>query len=142
MRNLFFMVMLALAACAASFAVFYAIGDRPAVRRAASEGNTMEWLRAEFRLNDSQFAAICTLHDEFATQCAEHCRAIMEARHASGSEAEVARLEEVCVNAMVAHFQKVAALMPPGEGDRYLAIVLPRIQGYDHTQSPTIGVKH
>jgi len=142
MKSFLLMVLLAVAACAASFAVFYAIGDRPAVRRAASEGNTMEWLRAEFRLGDPEFAAIRKLHDAFGAQCAEHCQAIMEARQSQGNEAEVARLEAVCVDAMVAHFHKVAALMPAGEGDRYLAIVLPRIQGYDHTQSPTIGVKH
>lgn len=142
MKGLLFMAVLALAACAASFTVFYTIGDRPAVRRAVSEGNTMEWLRAEFRLDDSQFVAIRELHDEFGAQCAEHCRSIMEARQVQDNQAEVTRLETVCVDAMIAHFRKVAALMPPGEGERYLAIVLPRIEGYDHTQSPTIGVRH
>ena len=142
MKTLLLMVALAVAACAASFAVFYAIGDRPAVRRAASEGNTMEWLRAEFHLDDAQFEAIKKQHRDFSILCTEHCRAIMEARHAPGSEAELARLEAVCVDAMVVHFHKVAALMPAGDGERYLAVVLPRIQGYDHTQSPTIGVKH
>jgi hypothetical protein len=142
MKSFLFVLLIAVATCAASFAVFYKIGDRPEVRHAATEGNTMEWLRAEVRLDDSRFAAIRGLHDEFSAQCAEHCQAIMEARHSQGNEAEVARLEAVCVDAMIAHFRKVAALMPEGEGDRYLAVVLPRIQGYDHTQSPTIGVRH
>lgn len=142
MKSVLFMLLIAVTACAASFAVFYTLGDRPAVRRAASDGNTMEWLRAEFRLDDTQFAAIRELHDEFGAQCAEHCMAIMEARHSQGNETEVARLEAVCVDAMIAHFRKVAALMPAEEGERYLAFVLPRIDGYDHTQSPTIGVRH
>jgi hypothetical protein len=142
MKSFLFMLLIAAGACAASFAVFYTIGDRPEVRRAATEGNTMEWLRAEFRLDDAEFAAIRELHNEFSAQCAEHCQAIMEARQSDKDEAEVARLEAVCVDAMIAHFRKVAALMPAGEGERYLGVVLPRIHGYDHTQSPTIGVRH
>lgn len=142
MKNRVFMIALFLAVSAASFWVFYTIADRPAVRRAASEGNTMEWLRAEFHLNDAQFTAIQNLHNEFGTVCAQHCIAINNAKESGKSPAEIAALEQVCVGAMVEHFHKVAALMPPGEGERYLAIVLPRIRDYDHTQSPTIGVRH
>lgn len=142
MRSLLFMIGFAAAACAASFAVFYWINDRPEVRRAVSDGNTMEWLRAEFRLNDRDFSEIQKLHREFSAVCATHCQEIMEARHQPDNAAEVARLEAVCVDAMIVHFRNVAAVMPAGEGERYLAIVLPRIEGYDHTGSPTIGVRH
>jgi len=142
MKNLLLTIGLALAVCAASFAVFYTMNDNPAVRRAASEGNTMEWLRAEFNLNDAEFNAVRKLHQDFSAVCAQHCIDIMEARRSSAQPGEVARLEAVCVNAMTAHFRSVAALMPAGEGDRYLAIVLPRIDDYDHTGSPTIGVRH
>ncbi|HUG12640.1 MAG TPA: hypothetical protein VMM36_16610 [Opitutaceae bacterium] len=142
MKSLLLMIAVVALACASSFLVFYKIADRPDVRRAATEGNSMEWLRAEFRLGDSQFEAIKKAHRDFSVVCAGHCRDIMEARSTAGAEAEVARLEAVCVEAMVAHFRAVAAMMPPGEGDRYLAVVLPRIEGYDHTRSPTIGVRH
>jgi hypothetical protein len=42
---------------------------------------------------------------------------------------------------MADHFRAVAALMPPGEGERYLAIVLPRVSGYPHEGAPTLQVK-
>jgi len=142
MRNFLIMIGLAMAVCAASFTLFYVINDRPAVRRAAEEGNAMAWLRAEFRLSDTEFAAIRKLHEDYGAVCGRHCQAIMDARAASASPAEIARLEQICVDAMTAHFREVATLMPPAEGDRYLAIVIPRIQGYDHTQSPTIGGGH
>ena len=133
---------LALIVAAASFGVFYSVADRPAVRRAAARGNTMEWLRAEFHLNDAQFAKIEKLHEDFGRVCTQHCNAIMDARRTGASSEEIGRLQDVCVTSMLDHFREVAACMPPGEGDRYLAIVLPRIKDYDHTQSPTIGVRH
>lgn len=142
MKSLLLMIAVVAAACAASFLVFYMIADRPDVRRAATEGNSMEWLRAEFRLDESQFEAIKRAHRDFSAVCAGHCRDIMEARSTPGAGTEVARLEAVCVDAMIGHFREVAALMPSGEGERYLAIVLPRIEGYDHARSPTIGVRH
>ena len=36
---------------------------------------------------------------------------------------------------------RVAALMPPGEGARYLAIVLLRIVDYDHHGPPNVQVQ-
>lgn len=142
MKNLLLTIALAAGVCAASFAVFYAMNDKPAVRRAASEGNTMEWLRAEFRLSDAEFAAVRKLHQDFSAVCAQHCIEIMEARRSGAEAPEVARLEAICVEAMIGHFRAVAALMPAGEGERYLAVVLPRIYSHDHTGSPTIGVRH
>ena len=115
------------AACALAFGVFFALNDDAALRRTAREGDAMAWLRAEFRLDEAQFAAIKKLHDEFGEACGEHCAAIMDARERKASAAEVARLEKVCVDAMDAHFRRVAALMPAGQGERYLATVLPRV---------------
>jgi hypothetical protein len=65
----------------------------------------------------------------------------MDARERKASAAEVARLEKVCVDAMNAHFRRVAALMPAGQGERYLATVLPRVADYAHTGAPTVGAK-
>ena len=42
---------------------------------------------------------------------------------------------------MAAHFRKVAALLPPGEGERYLALVLPHVQDYDHHGAPNLQGK-
>src|SRR6185369_3266733 len=108
---------------------------------AAREGDAMAWLRTEFHLNDTQFAAIKKLHDDYGSVCAEHCTAIMEARKRSAPPAEIAALEKTCVDAMTTHFRRVAALMPPGEGERYLATVLPRVSGYEHAAPPNLRAK-
>ena len=39
---------------------------------------------------------------------------------------------------MTAHFKRVAAEMPVAEGARYLATVLPRVAGYEHTGAPNV----
>jgi len=141
MKNLLITLGVALAACAAAFGVFYALNDVPAMHRAAREHDAMAWLRTEFHLNDAQFAAIKKLHDDYGTVCAEHCAAIMAAQKRAAPAAEIAALEKTCVDAMTAHFRRVAALMPAGEGERYLTMVLPRVASYDHNGAPNLRVQ-
>ena len=141
MKNLLLTLVVLVAAGAASFGVFYVMNDMPAVHRAARDGDAMAWLRAEFQLSDAQFAAVKQLHDEYGARCGEHCAAIMAAKRRHAPAAEVAALEQVCVEAMREHFRRVAALMPPGEGERYLAVVLPRVADYDHTGAPNVQVR-
>lgn len=142
MRNRLITLILALAACAAAFGVFYSANREPAAwRRAVRERDAMAWLRAEFHLNDAQFAAVRQLHEEFGQRCAEHCARIMEARRRHDSPAAIAALEATCVREMREHFRRVAALMPAGEGARYLATVLPRIDDFDHRGPPTVQVR-
>lgn len=138
MRNALLTIAAALGACALAFGIFFRLHDDPALRQAARDGDAMGWLRSEFRLDDAQFAAIKKLHDDYAIVCGEHCAAIMMARERKAPAAEVAALEKVCVDAMAGHFRRVAALMPAGEGERYLATVLPRVEGYDHRKAPTV----
>jgi hypothetical protein len=142
MKNFLITVGVALGACALAFGVFFALNNDPALRRAAREGDAMVWLRAEFKLDDAQFAAIKKLHDDYAVVCGEHCAAIMDARERKAPAAEVARLEKVCVEAMTGHFQRVAALMPTGQGERYLAVVLPRVADYGHSGAPNVRAGH
>lgn len=141
MRNFFLTLGVALAACAVSFGVFYAV-SRPSaeVRTAARQHDAMQWLRAEFRLTDAQFAEIRRLHDAYDARCAEHCAAIMAARRRAAPAEEVARLESVCERSMAEHFHQVAAVMTPAQGRRYLEIVLPRVAGYDHHGAPNVRV--
>jgi hypothetical protein len=98
----------------------------------------MTWLRAEFRLDDAQFAAIKKLHEDYSVVCGQHCTAIMAARERSAPASEMAALEKVCVDSMTEHFRRVAALMPPEQGQRYLAMVLPRVANYRHSAPPTV----
>lgn len=140
MRNFLITVAVALAACGAAFGVFYALNDEPAMHRAAREQDAMAWLRTEFHLTDAQFAAVKKLHDDYGAVCGRHCAAIMAAKKRSAPASEVAALEKTCVDSMSEHFRRVAALMPDPEGGRYLAMVLPRVTGYEHTGAPNVRV--
>lgn len=141
MRNLLITAGVVMAACALAFGVFFVLNDDVALRRAARDNDAMAWLRAEFRLDEVQFAAIKKLHEDYGAVCGEHCAAIMDARERQAPAAEVAQLEKICVDAMTGHFKRVAALMPVEQGERYLATVLPRVAGYAHTGPPTVGAK-
>ena len=141
MKNWLLTFGIAATACVLTFGVFFAMNDEPALRRAARENDAMAWLRAEFRLNETQFAAIKKLHDDYGAVCGEHCAAIMGARERKAPAADVERLEKVCVDAMTGHFRRVAAEMPKAEGERYLATVLPRVSGYAHTGAPNVRAK-
>lgn len=141
MKNFLITLAVALALCGAAFGAFYAMNDRPALRQAVREGDAMAWLREEFHLNDAQFAAVKQLHADYNKVCGEHCAAIMAAKQRGAPAAEIATLEKTCVDAMTAHFRRVAALLPAGEGERYLAMVLPRVQDYDHTGAPNLQGK-
>jgi hypothetical protein len=142
MKNFLLTLGLALAACVVAFGVFYALNDDPALRHAARDSDAMAWLQAEFHLDDTRMASIRKLHDDYGTVCAEHCARITNARKASAPAAELARLEQACVDAMTAHFHQVAALMPPAEGQRYLRTVLPRISQYPHAGAPSVQMTH
>jgi len=143
MKNFLITLGVVAAACALSFGIFYAVSrERAEMRQALRDGDAMAWLRTEFRLNDSQFAAIKQLHADYRGKCAEHCSAIMAAEKRGAPPAEVAALEKVCVDAMTVHFRRVATRMPPGQGERYLAVVLPRIADFDHRGAPNVKVHH
>jgi hypothetical protein len=137
-RNLLLTVLLAAALAVLAFGVAYlASGDR-ALRVAARQGDALEWLRVEFALDAERFAAVRRLHDEFSIECSAHCAAIVAARERSAPAAEIVALEEHCVGAMTTHFRQVAALMEPAQGERYLALVLPRIRGHSHQGAPSV----
>lgn len=140
MKNWLITLGVALTAGAVAFAACFALNDDPELRRVARAGDAMAWLRVEFKLNDAQAAAVKRLHDDYSVQCGEHCAAILAARERGAPAAEVARLEAVCVNAMTRHFEAVAALMPAGQGARYLATVLPKVSGYNHAGAPNVRV--
>ncbi len=137
-RNLLLTVLLAAALAVLAFGVAYlASGDR-ALRVAARQGDALEWLRVEFALDAERFAAVRRLHEEFSIECSAHCAAIVAARERSAPAAEIAALEEHCVGAMTTHFRQVAAWMEPAQGERYLALVLPRIRGHTHQGAPSV----
>ena len=101
----------------------------------------MGWLRTEFKLDEASFTAVKKLHDDYGVACGEHCAAIMAAKRRAAPASEIASLEATCVRAMTAHFRKVATLMSREQGERYLALVLPRVSNYAHEGAPSVRGK-
>lgn len=125
----------------------------PALTAALARQDALEWLRRDFELSDAQFAAIKKLHEEYGLVCEEHCRNIQDAldvrnalrrdERASPDQRAAAdrRYEElrlVCETAIATHVRQCAAIMSPGAGERYLALVLPKIRDFDHTGAPDV----
>lgn len=150
-------VLLAVAAGATGFVAFRATGDHE-VARALAKQDAMEWLRADFKLTDVQFAAIKKLHDAYSVVCEEHCREIMRAVRARNelkaapqanapalatADRRVEELRLVCESAIATHVRECASHMSPEAGKRYLALILPKIKDFDHQAPPDLQLnKH
>ncbi len=145
-------VVLASLAVAAGVVAFRATGD-PKVERALAKQDAMEWLRAEFRLTDEQFETIKELHDSYSAVCEAHCRDIMGATRASnelrsqsnadpaalaGAEQRLQELRQECESAIATHVRRCASHMSPEAGQRYLALILPKIKSFDHQAPPDL----
>jgi len=141
MRNLLLTLVALAALVAASATGFYLTQRDPVLREAAREDDAMAWLRTEFNLTPEQEAEIVALQDEYALVCTDHCALIVGARLRSAPADEQVQLEADCVAAMREHFRQVAERMSPGQGERYLAIVLPRIGDYPHLGAPNIEAR-
>jgi len=127
-----------------------------ALHAAVSKGDTMAWLRTDFHLSDSQLSEIRQMHDSYAGGCEEHCRMIQEATRARGAleaahgdkaaveaaNERIQALRTMCEGAIAAHVRKVASLMSPADGRRYLALILPKIANFDHTAPPDLRLGH
>lgn len=146
------LILLSAVAGAVGFVAFRATVDKP-VAEALARQDAMAWLRADFKLTPEQFAAIKTLHDSYSVVCEEHCRDIMRAVRvrnelkASGqtdpavlapAEQRVQELRTICESAIAAHVRACASHMSPEAGERYLALVLPRIKDFDHQAAPDL----
>jgi len=137
-------------------ALCYRMSSEPALHAAVKKGDAMAWLREDFHLTDPQFAEIKKLHDAYAPSCEQHCRLIQEATKArdaiktaggadpataSAAEHRLQELRATCETAIAAHVRKVAAVMTPADGQRYLALVLPKIADFDHRMAPDLDLK-
>jgi len=151
----FTLAILMLLAVATGYTCYHLSSARD-LQAAARKGDAMAWLRADFHLDDRQFAAIKQLHEGYAPACEEHCRLIQEAikardtlRATGGADATALAAAErtlqerrtTCETAISAHVRQVAALMSPEDGRRYLDLVLPRIADFDHQMAPTLDLK-
>jgi hypothetical protein len=80
-------------------------------------------------------------------QEATRARKALELAHGDKAALEAATskiqgLRTICEGSIAAHVRKVAALMSPEDGRRYLALVLPKIANFDHTAAPDLRLSH
>jgi hypothetical protein len=153
MRHLLGTIAAIILVAAATGLVCYRLNAEPALHAAAAKRDALQWLRDDFHLTPAQFTAIRELHASYAGTCSEHCRMIQEATQVraalaatqsadpaavAAAERKVQELRAVCESAIATHVWQVAALMTPAEGQRYLALVLPKIADFDHTAVPDL----
>ena len=124
---------LALAVCAYACIYFGTTVAERSVER--SNRPELAWLQMEFQLTDAQLTRVMELHNAYAPKCDEMCRAI-DAKNAEIQRllaatnvitpeikqalAQAAEIRAECETAMLDHFYKVAATMPPEQAKRYL----------------------
>ena len=157
MKYLFATLALIAAAAGTTWFVGYRMGTQRDVHEAVQKRDALEWLRRDFELTDAQFVAVKKLHESYAVVCEEHCRAIQEAaRHRNAlkakspadpaaiaaAEKKLGELREVCETAIATHVREVAAQMSQEQGQRYLAMVLPKIRDFDHQGAANLRVEH
>ncbi|MDR0352626.1 MAG: hypothetical protein LBI02_04500 [Opitutaceae bacterium] len=134
-------IILILLAIASGLAAFFATR---AFRVSNPSGDEMRWLADEFALTPEQVAVIRKLEADYAPVCAEHCRRINEIRarlatlennspDGEAARAQWAELVRECNAATMRHLESVAAAMSPGQGRRYLALVVPKLARHEHT---------
>ena len=120
------------------FLVCYRMGTRPMRQLAAQEGGEMAWLAREFQLTAQQTQRVTQLHSDYEPRCAEMCRKIaannekldhlISAKRERTPEMEAllresADIQAECRRDMLAHIYAVAAVMPPQQAERYLALM-------------------
>lgn len=109
---------------------------------ADADSSGLQWLQKEYALTDTQFERIKQEHDTYHPRCMEMCEEIRLANArvaellgrstAMTPEVETALKEAEatyarCRATMLAHVYRVAALMPPEAGRRYIQDVAPRL---------------
>ena len=142
----------------ASFASTYVFSTAHSLER--NPKPELAWLKQEYQLSDEQYGRVCELYAAYHPQCMEMCREIdaqntrlktllantnvvtVEIRQAL---ADVSTLRAKCQANMLNHFYQVSQVMPPEQGQRYLAwvqketlIPSPMATGQGKTQQPAI----
>lgn len=133
-----FLVLIALALGAAAFAVC-----RYTITSTTTGRPELEWLRAEYHLNDAQFARIVALHENYQPVCDTLCAKIA-AKNTEIDQLirtspngvtpaltqafrEEGELRSACRLSMLNHIYAVSREMDPPQGKRYLDMMATQI---------------
>jgi len=102
----------------------------------------MNWLRAQFALDNGKAKTVERIHKEYETECALMCVRITESDEqlakliCAGQQVtpeiqsaimETDRLRSACRVKMLEHFYRIAAELPATKRAEYLALVLPLV---------------
>lgn len=114
----------------------FVIGSRWCAPQLVRPTDDLDWLRMEFQLSDAQMARIRQLHEGYVPICQGYCDQIADEKRelnllmGEGGRApaeveqvlqRIASLRAECQTAMLRHFEEVSRVMPPHQGQRYLA---------------------
>ena len=101
---------------------------------AGSSESALEWLQAEYELNDEVMTQVGMAKASYLPECREMCRRLAAARKhlasrsssSSASQSEITEayaavnaIEEECIRMSLDHVFEVAALMPASQGQRF-----------------------
>lgn len=145
MKRLWFFVALIGACGASAFVVTHRVctGD--------GKCDEMAWLTREFQLSETQAEKIKTIREKYEPVVKSNCVALTAAREqlkvakqsaTTNPEAWQSALHEwrtlsaSCADNTRNHVRSVAAIMAPEQGQRYLALVLPKIAKHEHDLPP------
>jgi len=125
----------------------------------------LSWLQTEFHLSDADMARIRELHAGYQPKCAEICAKIAAKKSELQGELgttmgnstnltaaaqekinELAALRAQCQAQMLQHFVAVSQVMPPAQGQRYLAemkkLTLGDHEQFEQSMSGATGHEH
>lgn len=136
MKRSLTIIMCVLLAGIALFGSSFFAGRRLCSACYSNSSDSLDWLRQEFHLSDTDMARVRALHEGYMPKCAEMCsqiaakrqeldQALAGATNVTPAIAqklkELAVLRSQCQAQMLEHFIQVSQAMPPEQGRRYLA---------------------
>jgi hypothetical protein len=139
---------------AAIFTGSYVTARHATVACCTKPADDLDWLRAEFHLNEAEMARVRELHEGYRPKCAEMCAKIAAKKSeldsvlggstnfTAGAQSklnELAVLRAQCQAQMLRHFVAVSQAMPPDQGRRYLAEMKRLTLGSRESMEPSMS---
>ena len=147
MRRSLLLVFAVLMVAGGVFAAGHFAASRMRVAQARTQSDDLAWLRTEFGLSEAELEKVRTLHAAYLPECDRMCARIAAANRELASViaastkvtttvqdklGAVAMLRAECQAQMLRHFYEVSRSMPPGQGRRYLQVMIHKTCLPDH----------
>lgn len=154
MKKFFLILLLGIAGGGVSFFQYFDHRSSQ-VEAHAGVARELEWLLAEFDLDEQQIEAIAGIHQGYLPVCEELCEMVIDAQGrldklmltSSGLTPEIEEalnqfieIKELCHRSMLAHVYEVAAVMSEEQRERYLAHVKSYVTMHDRPSPPATAL--